>query len=172
MSAPFVIDSAAFARARRRISGSLPTAGLVRLDDLLADRAGDLDYRVEGASDNHGRLQLVLHVSGLLHLQCQRCLDPMDYRLEIENTLILLPAGAAEADGDDDPDAPESVEASKELNITSLIEDEILLGLPPYPRHADGVCQPAGAMGGAGYGAKGKLAGLAALKNLGKSFKE
>lgn len=172
MSAPVVVDSMEFARARQRVSGSLPAAGLARIGDLLADSAGDLDYVIEGGYDSRGRPRLELRIGGLLHLQCQRCLSRMDYRLEVANTLILVPAGTLTAEDDEDPDAPDSIEASKELNINDLIEDEVLLSLPSHPRHPDGACERLVSGDGAGQGRSAKFAGLAALKNLEKSVKE
>ena len=56
--------------------------------------------------------------------------------------MLLLEAGVAgESAGVDDLDA---VAADAELDVWSLVEDEVLLALPIAPRHAEGACQAAG----------------------------
>ena len=35
---------------------------------------------------------------------------------------------------------PDAIEASTELDVAALIEDEVLLSLPLAPRHAEGAC--------------------------------
>ena len=173
-----VIDSLEFARAGRQMSGRLPVAGFTRISDLLMngmDDGGTLDYTVVGASDGQNQPRLNLQVAGMLHLQCQRCLGPLDYRVAISNTLNLAPPGSPMLESDDTldvVDAPDCIEASAELDVVTLVEDEVLLDLPPHPRHADGMC----VSGAASYEAKRdgdtKFAGLAALKNFGINVKE
>src|SRR5688572_14842354 len=141
MSAAVVIDSLEFARARRSLDGRLPVAGLARISDVLIDSEDTLDYTIAGASDGQPRLNL--RVAGTLHLQCQRCLEPMVYRVDIANTLnIVSPGSPTETDDEvlDIVDTPDCIEASAELDVTELIEDEVLLDLPPHPRHDDGTC--------------------------------
>jgi uncharacterized metal-binding protein YceD (DUF177 family) len=108
-------------------------------------------------------------------------LEPLDHRVDIANTLVLVPPSSpAEPleNGDDvfvSPDAPDCIEASAELNVGELIEDEVLLSLPPYPRHAEGTCVSKAAAYEAGHmvdSVDSKFAGLAVLRNLGKTIKE
>jgi uncharacterized protein len=140
MSAPAVIDSLEFARAEQSVSGSLSVAIFQRLDDVLFDSDGEVEYAIRGGRDEHNRPQLELRITGELHLQCQRCLGPLGYLVDVANTLLLVPSGAR-ADVDlEDPDAPDAIEASTELHVAALIEDEVLLSLPLAPRHAEGSC--------------------------------
>jgi uncharacterized protein len=140
MSAPAVIDSLEFARSEQQLSGSVPVASLKRLEDVLFDAEGDLDYRLSGTRDKRNRPQLTLSVMGRLHLQCQRCLGLLDYPVEVASILMLVPSGAPLDEDLDDPEAPDFIEASAELEIAGLIEDEILLWLPLAPRHPEGAC--------------------------------
>jgi uncharacterized protein len=175
MSAVVVIDSLEFARARRQLNGRLPVAGLVRISDVLMDNEGTLDYTVAGASDGQSQPRLNLRVAGTLHLQCQRCLESMVYRVDIANTLNLVPPGPpTETDDEvlDIIDTPDCIEASAELDVTELIEDEVLLNLPPHPRHADGTCVSRAAAYEEGRDGDSKFAELAALKNPGINVKE
>lgn len=85
MSARAIIDSPEFAQAERELRGSLPVSGLARLQDFLRDSTGSVELVVKGGCDPENRLVLALSVSGLLHMQCQRCLDQLDYPLRFSN---------------------------------------------------------------------------------------
>lgn len=140
MSAPAVIDSLEFARSEQQLVGELPVASLKRLDDVLYDTAGCLNYEIRGTRDKRNRAQLVLNITGSLQLQCQRCLGPMDYTVKVANALMLVARGAQPDEDLEEPESPDAIEASTELEIAGLIEDEVLLSLPLAPRHAEGAC--------------------------------
>jgi uncharacterized protein len=162
MSAQTVIDSLECARAGQELQGSLAVAELGRLKESLADDQGGIEFAVRGAHDARRRLVLVLEISGVLHLQCQRCLGPLEYLLRASNTLLLVNAGEVAAGGLDDEDA-EWIEASGELDVAALVEDEIILSLPYAPRHEEGACRPSGLAVG-GNPADAAFAKLAALR--------
>jgi uncharacterized protein len=140
MPAPAVIDSLEFARAEQSMGGIVPVTRFSRLADLLFGSDGEVEYAVRGGHDEQNRPQLELRIAGDLHLQCQRCLGPLDYPVDVSNTLLLVPPGARSDVDLEDPDAPDAIEASTELDVVGLIEDEVLLSLPLAPRHADGAC--------------------------------
>ena len=159
-----VIDSLEFARAELALRGSLPLAGLTRLKDSLADAHGTVEFEVKGGHDARHRPILTVAIHGMLHLKCQRCLEALDHPLQALNTLLLVAAGAAAAGELDDEDI-EWIEASRELDVATLVEDEILLGLPYAPRHEDGACGPLGTAVAEGAAASA-FAKLAALKRI------
>lgn len=143
MSARAVIDSLEFARAARELRGSVPLGGLVRLQEyLLADTARSVGFTLRGGRDDRGRLVLHIEINGLLDTQCQRCLEKMEFPLHLSNTLLLQHADMTEVEADD-PAAPDCIEASPELDVTTLVEDEILLGMPYAFRHEDRICAQA-----------------------------
>ena len=141
MSAPALIDGFEFARAGQELRGSLDIDAFKRLDDVLFDSEGSVDYEVKGERDVRNRPQLAVTVSGTLHLQCQRCLGSLDYEVGVESTLLLVERDAPYDEELDDPEAPDMIEANPELDVLVLIEDEILLSLPLAPRHPDGACE-------------------------------
>jgi uncharacterized protein len=101
-------------------------------------------------------------IHGMLRLQCQRCLEALDHPLQVLNTLLLVTGSGAPA-GELDDDGGESIEASRELDLATLIEDEILLSLPYAPRHEEGTCRPL-RTAATDSAAAAAFAGLAALK--------
>jgi uncharacterized protein len=76
----------------------------------------------------------------VLQLQCQRCLGPFDYPVDVRNTLLLMQRGADADEELDDPEGPDAIEANPELDVIALVEDEVLLSLPLSPRHPEGAC--------------------------------
>lgn len=162
MSAQTVIDSLEFARTGQALQGSLAVPELKRLKESLADDLGRIDFAVKGARDARRRPVLALEISGNLHLQCQRCLGLLEYPLRLSNTLLLVSAGEVAA-GDLDDEDDEWIEASGELDVAMLIEDEIILSLPYAPRHEEGTCRHRGLAAG-GNPADAAFAKLAALR--------
>lgn len=140
MPAQAVIDSLEFARGEQTLSASLPVSGLARLQDSLFDAGGEVRFVVTGGHDARRRPLLTVEISGTLHLRCQRCLGGLDYPLRLSNSVLLVSA-AETADGLMDSEDADWIEASAELDLAELIEDEILLGLPYAPRHEAGTCR-------------------------------
>jgi uncharacterized protein len=155
-----VIDSLEFARTGQTLRGRLPLPGLTRLRDNLADTLGTVAYEVTGGLDSRSRPILTIVIHGMLHLQCQRCLEALDHPLQVLNTLLLVGEGEAQAALDEEE--TEWIEASRELDLATVIEDEILLSLPYAPKHAEGACRALGGTlaGGAGASAFAQLAAL------------
>ena len=137
---PPVIDGLEFARSGQQLRGSLPMRDLKRLEDLLHDASGSLDYELKGTRDARNRPQLALKVVGRLHLQCQRCLGLLDHSVDLVNTLLVVPRDAQCDESMEDPETPDVVEDTPELAVAGLIEDEVLLSLPFAPRHPEGEC--------------------------------
>jgi uncharacterized protein len=138
MPAQTVIDSLEFARTGQTLAGELPIAGLARLRESLYDPAGEIRFELKGVRDARLRPALMLEISGVLQLQCQRCLGLLEYPLRVSNTLLL---GSSEESGRLDEEDAEWIEASDALDVAALVEDEILLGLPYSPRHGEGQCR-------------------------------
>jgi len=109
---------------------------------------------------------LKLHVQGTLTLQCQRCLAPLEYPLDVASSVLVVPQGTTPDDADD-PDAPDYIEAQRELDLVELIEDEILLCVPFAPRH-ENECAGRGRQEGGERTRESPFAALAALKNTTK----
>ena len=164
-AAQAVIDSLEFARTGQRLSGSLPVSVLTRLQDSLVDELGEVRFEVRGGHDARRRPVLTLDISGVLHLKCQRCLGALDYALKHSSTLLLVSGSGADS-SDLEEVTVEWIEASTELDVAGLVEDEILLSLPYAPRHGEGQCPP-GARTAAGSDKVTAFAKLAALKRNG-----
>jgi len=135
MSQRIVIDSLTFAREAGSLQGELPIAGLTRVLDLLAESAGRLAYRVEGRMGARNRSQLWLELDGTLTLCCQRCLEGVEYPLEVRSLLEFVDDEDELTQEEIEDDSRDFLLSQKELDVMALIEDEIILALPAAPCH-------------------------------------
>jgi len=159
-----VIDGFEFAAAGAVQQGTMPISGFTRLRDLLASDAGDVAYEVEGLRDARGRPSLRIRVRGTLELRCQRCLEAMRMQVD-EDEMLVLAASQAEIDADPaDAEAPDRVLAGREMALSELIEDQLILALPYAPRHAEcGARRGEGSAAGQGADRHSPFAGLKGL---------
>ena len=135
MSQRIVIDSLAFAREGGLLQGELPVASLTRVLDLLVDSAGCLRYHVQGQMGPRNRPQLMLQLDGVLSVCCQRCLEGIDYPVRVRSLLELVKDEEELTQEEIEDDSKDFLTAQKELDVVELIEDEVILDLPPAPRH-------------------------------------
>ena len=135
MSQGIVINSLSFAREAGSLQGELPIAGLTRVLDKLVDSAGFLSYRVVGGLGSLNRPQLLLQLYGLLSVCCQRCLEGIDYPVEVRSLLEFVDDEDDLTQEEIEDDSRDFLPAQGGLDIVALIEDEIILNLPSAPRH-------------------------------------
>ena len=135
MSKRIVINSLAFARDAGSLQGELPIASLTRVLDMLVDSAGNLSYRVEGKLGSRNRPQLVLQLDGALSVCCQRCLEGIEYPLEVKRVLEFVNDEEELTQEEIEDDSKDFLPAQTEFDVIALIEDEVILDLPSAPRH-------------------------------------
>lgn len=153
-----VIDGFEFASAGATQQGVWPLRDFPRLRDMLAADPGEVRYQIRGVRDERGRPSLRLAVSGTLSLRCQRCLEPMPFTVNTDETLVLAATLAEIHAEPGDTNAPDRVVAGKEMSLRDLIEDELILAVPYAPRHES--CSAAGADDVAGQAKTLPFAGL------------
>jgi uncharacterized protein len=80
-------------------------------------------------------------VEGRLQLLCQRCLEPIAFPLQRTSRFVLVSGEGELPDvADEDPET-ESIPVGEFDDIEDVVEQEVLLGLPIAPMHADdGAC--------------------------------
>lgn len=128
-------DVFAFARGSRVLEGTLAVAELERLHDLLAEVSGEVSWRLEGFEGERGEPLLQLVVGGSIPLACQRCLEAVVFDLDVDSLLEVVPAGVELSQEELEDDTRDFLPVDGELEISELVEDEILLSLPVAPRH-------------------------------------
>ena len=148
MSQQIVINSLEFARDGEILEGFLSISDLPRLHDLLASVEGQVKYRLAGSLGPNREPQLELQAEGALMLRCQRCLEGVAHVLDVDGLLELVDEEAelsSEALQENlEDDFRDFIPAQKDLDVVSLIEEEILLSLPVVPRHDNCVLPDSG----------------------------
>jgi uncharacterized protein len=143
----FVIDAFEFCRLKEHRTGEIPVSELSRLASETVDGSGTIRWQLEGRADSLGRPMLMLSVSGVVRLMCQRCLSPFVLDIASMASLILAKdeASADEIDASlAEDDTFDVIVGSKTLNVLDLIEDEALLSIPFSPKHE--ICADQGEM--------------------------
>ena len=158
-----IADAFRFAAEGRSVQGTVETASLERLADLIERSEGSLAFRVAGEQSDDGHWQLRVLVKGSVVLKCQRCLSELDWPLEVDSTLWLVKSSTEIPEEELEDDSRDAIEVRPDMDVHALVEDEILLALPVVPRH-DQCETPLPLSGGK------KESPFAALSGLGKPF--
>lgn len=119
------------------ISGALKPLDLQRFRALLAADDGVIQARLAFTRDEEGRNLVQVETDSTITVTCQRCLEPLSTRLQTSNTL------AAVWSDEQARHLPKHLDplilADEDCNLWDVVEDELILGLPPYNYH-EGDC--------------------------------
>ncbi|HEY9192942.1 MAG TPA: YceD family protein [Methyloversatilis sp.] len=161
---PQRMDAQQFARARETLAGSTTLAALER---LAVECSGDarrfsLVWKLDGSVDDEGACWLTLEVVTSVPRQCQRCLEDVNIDVRSVSRFRLVFAGEAWNDEDLEDDSFEALEVDGPLDVSALVEDEVLLCLPPIALHES--CDVPGVPEGGNSGRPSPFAVLGKLK--------
>jgi len=133
MSAPLPerLDAERMVAARRSFQGKLPVASMKRLSQALSNDRGEVEYDLEFGMEAPNIRCLALRAATRVALECQRSLETFEHPLEVEVRLGLIKHERDEA-GLPAGFEPLLLEEGM-LHPAQVIEDELLLALPPYP---------------------------------------
>ncbi|WP_047549295.1 YceD family protein [Methylotenera sp. G11] len=152
-SQPLLIDNIAFAKRGEHLAGTLSLADCPRLAELLASQApadssatghkddlqgSSINFTLDGETNAAGQHFLHLALSGTLITYCQRCLEQMPFKLDLDFNYLVSNANIDNADaaGLEDSDDYDLQEASQNMDLLALIEDEVIMATPIAPLHA------------------------------------
>jgi uncharacterized protein len=109
------------------------------LAEALLTTEGDAVYELACDRDEQRRARLRGSVDAELTVMCQRCMGPM--RLPVHAD-FLLAVVKGEAEAERLPDDYDALLLSEDrLQLSNVIEDELLLALPVAPLHAADECR-------------------------------
>lgn len=129
---PEYIDPLHLADKRGSLKGQIPIKSLDRLAEMLVNDTGTIS--VDLFFGREGRLAKVEgHIETVLELECQNCLKavkwPIDCTIKLGVVTSIDQANRLPEDYE-----PLLVEEGK-IPLKNIIEDEILLILPAFPKH-------------------------------------
>lgn len=130
---PDFIDPLIFAERQRQLKGEISLNKLPRFSDMLSEHQGFANIELF-FSKNKRLATLLGSIHVVLTLECQRCLNTMDLPLEVAIHLAFVESmeQVDTLSGEYDPFMLEE----KKISLNQLIEDELLLALPDFPRHS------------------------------------
>jgi uncharacterized protein len=123
-----------------QVRAAIDLGGMSRLRDVLfagSDHtAKELDVELDFLGGTQGYPEISGHVKGSLEICCQRCLGSLDWPVDIDFQLLVVDS---EQDCDEIAEPFDTVIAGDHgVQLTSLIEDELISSLPLAPMHAAG----------------------------------
>ncbi len=137
---PRSLSVKAFAQAGADLESAVPLADLERLrgeslgalDGVMVTFAAQGEMREDAA----GQDEPWIHLSGAttLNMTCQRCLGPVAVDVEFERSFRFV-ANEALAEVEDEESEEDVLVISREFNLLELVEDELLMAVPPVPKH-------------------------------------
>lgn len=134
---PERVEPLGLADVGRSFRGKLPVRCFERLAPLLHSNEGELAVRLEFRLDERRIRTVKGTVEGELNLVCQRCLNRMQFPVDLKFSLGVV---SSEAEIDRLPDGYEPLLVSGEsIPTRALVEDEVLLAIPAIPVHEDGM---------------------------------
>ncbi len=135
---PEIIDPLVFAERRTELKGKLKLSSLARLSGSLLDNAGNVE--VELFFNKKGRHSFIDGLAKtVLSLQCQNCLELVELPIEIVIKLGLI-TRLEQADELPSGYEPLLIDDEKML-LKDIVEDELLLALPAFPKHSEPCAQ-------------------------------
>jgi len=131
---------APFTQTAARLSGTrsgsefgrlLPeAAGSQRVGEVFFEAFGQLKPNAQGAMSPW--IGLAAHTT--LPMVCQRCLEPVDVDIDFSREFRFV-ATEAQAELEDDQSEEDVLVSAADFDLLALVEDELLMALPPSPKH-------------------------------------
>lgn len=129
---PDFIDPIAFAERRRELVGTIKVSKFTRLSEVLADDRGEVEIAFSFFKD--GRLAIIHGtIKATLALTCQSCLKEVLWPIDATINLGVV-SSLEQADRLGSEYEPLLLESEK-IALLELVEDELLLALPDFPKH-------------------------------------
>ncbi|GAA5214849.1 23S rRNA accumulation protein YceD [Corallincola platygyrae] len=130
---PVHLDPIRNAQKRSSFLGEIDNERFNRLNEV-APLSSPVSVALECGIDAQGLAVMELSISTRLTLTCQRCNTTFEQEFEVQSTYCPI---TGRVDVDELPDAYEPVELDEngEVELHTLVEDELMLALPIVPMH-------------------------------------
>ena len=139
---PQFIDYIRYTDARKTIKGELPITDCARLVDLLSPDTSlhhNIHLEFEFGVDNLANRFIKGRVTASVLLTCQRCMQVMEYPVDLHLALAFIKNKADEQAISGLYDSF-YIEKNEPIDFVALVEDEIILSLPLIAKHKDENC--------------------------------
>ena len=138
---PIEIDPFRMAQNGLKLEGVLPISTMTRLAGSLSDtEGGEVRVSMNFDVDQTGLPFMYGRFRSTLSLICERCMEPMAIELDIKCLLAILKS-ERKVEELAEIYEPWIIENNEPVRVSSIVEDELILGLPIVPRH-EHACLP------------------------------
>ncbi len=143
---PQHFDYIRYTEARNKLKGEIALSSCTRLVELVSPEMGLMTNKTSPKLDQNIYLELQFGVDEVanrfvtgsvittLLLTCQRCMQPVTFKVEIDLALAFIKKRDDEADIAGMYDSF-YIENSDPIDLYALVEDEIILSLPLIAKH-------------------------------------
>lgn len=129
---PHTVEVRTLAAREVCLQGTVSVERMPRLSQAIIGADGPAAADVQFRRDEEGRYLIVLKVAMPVQVACQRCLEPMSLALSADTVLAALWSD------DQAPHLPSRYDplvTEAETDLWQVVEDELLLALPPFSYH-------------------------------------
>lgn len=128
-------DPRKYAQQGVELTGHLALEALPRLQQAVVDDSGSINATLTFGINEEGKRVLDGHVEGQVNLICQRCLEPVEHRIDCNiHVGIVWNEDQAKA-------LPRSLDpwivGEGQADFYDIVEEELLLDLPQVVYHAE-----------------------------------
>jgi uncharacterized protein len=135
---PLEVDPFRLATREEHLQGTIPLKQMKRLISVLSSSEGDVFIDVVFSVDINRVVLLTGQIKTDTKLICQRCMGEMELPIALDFQLAFV---RSEAEMERLPEGYEvTLIEDTPVMLSDIIEDEILLALPPIPKHLDDSC--------------------------------
>ena len=138
-----LVDTDWLSASRSTVEAEIAVSDMPELVRCLADDKGVFSAALMGTKGAKGYPGAILSVKGFVNMSCVRCGKPVIVEIDREVPFLFVPSERhANAMPIEDDEGYEIVPGSKEFDLTGLVQEEVILSLPAYPRHAHCQSEP------------------------------
>ena len=134
------LDAKNFVEIEKVLTGSVDVIGFDRFQDAVESVVAPIKYRLAFQTDAEGYRMIEGSCSTKITTQCQRCLDIVELGVEGEFQ-IGLAYSDEEAKHLPKHYEPALMDSNGNIDPCELLEDELILALPMFATHEQGVCK-------------------------------
>ncbi|MDX1589634.1 MAG: YceD family protein [Oleiphilaceae bacterium] len=138
---PTLVDAYRIFEQDCQREGQLPLSRFTRLTPMLSADQGEMRAVLRFAFDSEKRRVLRGEVSAAVQVQCQRCLESM--ALTLESRFLVAVVSSDELARELPSEFEPVIVTDTELDLQSLLEDELIMALPEFPLHPQPSCPAA-----------------------------
>ncbi len=129
---PEIIDPVVFAERHSHVVGRVGLQRMTRLADFLFNKEGELSADLQFYKE--GKVPIIEgRIQGHLTLTCQSCLKALPWTVD-KSVKIGMVQTMEQADRLEEGFEP-MVVSDQKMSLPAIIEDEVIIALPDYPRH-------------------------------------